>query len=365
MTIIASIVSTGRLRAILFNVSLITTLSFVMNPMMLMAQIGGGGQQPRPGGSSGAHSLRGKIFLPSGQSPELRMRVVLEISTGGIFGETFSDSVGNFEFRAIANGNYILKVQGDSQKYDAYTDRLEISSSVSRTFTAQVYLRAREADPRNQPTNRILSVADTQEVPKAAKQHYEKALKLAQSNQAKPAIEKLEEAIKVFPDYLYALNKLGEQYLQSGQREQAQAYFERAIATNARFAPPHIGVGTMLNEQKKYAEAVTHLETAVRLDDTYPMVHIQLGLALMETAPPDFVRSEKALLRGLALGGKDVAYVYMHLFNLHIRQRQYVQAAAQLEAFLRDKPDAPEAAQVRQKLESLKKIIAQSANAKP
>ncbi len=358
-----SIASVERLRAILLNVSLITTLSFAMNPMRLMAQ-GGGGQQPRIG-STASHSIRGKIYLPSGRSPELRMRVVLEVSTGGIFGETFSDSVGNFEFRAINSGNYILKVQGDNQLYESYTEGLEISGSFSRTFTPQIYLRARAADPRNQPTNRILSVADTQEVPKAAKQHYEKALKLAQSNQAKAAIEKLEEAIKVFPDYLYALNKLGEQYLQSGQRELAQTYFERAIATNARFAPPHIGVGTILNEQKKYAEAIAHLETAVKLDDTYPMAHIQLGLALMETAPPDFVRSEKALLRGLAQGGKDVAYVYMHLFNLHIRQRQYVQAAAQLEAFLRDQPDAPEATQVRQKLESLKKIIAQSASTKP
>ena len=121
----------------------------------------------------------------------------------------------------------------------------------------------------------------------------------------------------------------------------------------------------MLNEQQKYAEAVTHLETAAKLDDSYPMAQIQLGLALMGNAPPDYARAEKALLRGLALGGKDVAYVYIHLFNLHIRQKQYAQAAEQLAAFLRDKPDAPEAPQVRQRLESLKKIIAQSASAKP
>ncbi len=353
--------SPKHIQAILFNVSLITTLGFIFNPLRLMAQ-GGGGQQPRTGG---AHSIRGKIYLPSGQIPELRMRVVLEISTGGIFGETFSDSVGNFEFRAIANGNYYLKVHGDSKFFEPFSEALEISGSFARTFTPQVYLRTRERDPRDKLNNRILSVADTQEVPKAAKQHYEKALKLAQANQPQAAIEKLQEAIKIFPDYLYALNKLGEQYLQSGQREQAEAHFERAIATNQRFAPPHIGLGTMLNEQKKYAEAAAHLEAAVKLDDSYPTAHIQLGLALMDTALPDYARAEKALLRGLALGGKDVAYVYMHLFNLHIRQKGYAQAAEQLEAFLRDKPDAPEAPQVRQRLESLKKLIAQSVSTKP
>ena len=357
----------GHICAILFNFSLITSLCFILNPVRLMAQ-GGGGQQPRTGGTGAAHSIRGKIYLPSGQSPELRLRVVLEVSTGGIFGETFSDSVGNFEFRAIASGNYFLKVQADTKLYEPYTESLEISGSFSRVITPQVYLRARAADPRDRLNNGILSVADTQEVPKAAKQHYEKALKLAQANQPPAAIEKLQEAIKIFPDYLYALNKLGEQYLQSGQREQAQAHFERAIATNARFALPHIGLGTMFNEQQKFAEAAVHLEAAIKLDDSYPTAQIQLGLALMEkmeNAPPDYARAEKALLRGLALGGKDVAYVYMHLFNLHIRQKHYAQAAEQLAAFLRDKPDAPEAPQVRQRLESLKKIIAQSANAKP
>ena len=322
----------GHIGTVLLNASLITALGFVLNPAKLMAQ-GTGGQQPRTGGSGTSHSIRGKIFLPSGQSPELRLRVVLEVSTGGIFGETFSDSVGNFEFRAIANGNYILKVQADSQLYEPYTESLDLSGSFSRTFTPQVYLRARPLDPRDKLNNRILSVADTQEVPKAAKQYYEKALKLAQANQPQAAIEKLQEALKVFPDYLYALNKLGEQYLQSGQREQALPAFERAIDTNARFAPPHIGLGTMLNEQQKYAEAAAHLEAALKLDDSYPTAHIQLGLALMEkmeNAPPDYARAEKALLRGLALGGKDFAYVYMHLFNLHIRQKHYAQAAEQL-----------------------------------
>jgi tetratricopeptide (TPR) repeat protein len=325
---------------------------------------GGGGQQPRTG-TGVAHSVRGKIFLPSGQSPEIRLRVVLEVSTGGIIGEAFTDSVGNFEFRAIPNGNYLLKVQVDVTRYEPFSEALEISGTFARTFTPQVYLRERSVNPRERPSNRILSVADTQEIPKAAKQHYEKALKLMQAKQPQAAMEKLQEALKVFPDYLYALNKLGELELQIGQREQAHTYFERAIATNTRFVPPHISLGTMLNEQKQYAEAITHLEAAIKHEDNYPTAHIQLGLALMENVPPDYARAEKALQRGLALGGKDVAYVYMHLFNLHVRQRQFSQAAARLEAFLQDRPDAPEAAQVRQKLESLKKIIAQSAGNKP
>jgi tetratricopeptide (TPR) repeat protein len=346
---------------------LILVVSWVwLGSLIALAQAGGGGQQRPPGaGGAGNHSLRGKVFLPSGQSPELRVRVVLEVATGGIFGETFTDSAGNFEFRMISSGNYVLNVPADlTQLFEAYTERIEISGALSRVFTAQVYLRPRARDQRDQISKELLTVADMQEVPKAAKQHYEKALKHAQNQQPQAAIEKLQEAVKIFPDYLYALNKLGEQYLQSGQRELAQAHFERALAANERFALPHIGLGTMLNEAKHYAEAIAHLEAAIKLDDSYPVTQIQLGLALMENAPPAYERAEKALLRGLALGGKGVAFVYLHLFNLHMRQKHYAQSATVLETFLREAPNAPEVPQVRQKLDSLKKIIDQAASSK-
>ena len=323
----------------------------------------GAGQQPRAAGAS--HSIRGKIFMPSGRSSEQRMRVALEVSTGGMMSETFSDSVGNFEFRAISNGNYILKVPSDGRAFEPVAEQLEVSGSFARTFTPHIYLRERAADPRDKPNNRLLSVADTQEVPKEARKIYEKGLKLAQANQPQPAIAQLQAALKVFSDYLHALNKLGEQHLQLGQRDDARAYYERAIAVNTRFAAPHIGMGMLLVEQQQYAAAIAHLEAANQSDDSFPVAHIQLGLALMENTPPAYARAEKELTRGLALGGKDVAYVYMHLFNLHLRQRKYAEAAAQLDGYLRDKPDASEAPQVRARLEALKKIMAQPASPKP
>jgi hypothetical protein len=74
--------------------------------LVVLNQTGASQQPPNPNNpaSSGrssavSHSIRGKIFLPSGNLPEMRLRVVLEVNTGGIASETYSDSVGNFEFR--------------------------------------------------------------------------------------------------------------------------------------------------------------------------------------------------------------------------------------------------------------------------
>src|SRR5262249_62287556 len=58
----------------------------------------GGATSPNSPGRGVSHTIRGKIFLPSGSPPDQRLRVVLELNTGGVVHEVFSDSGENFEF---------------------------------------------------------------------------------------------------------------------------------------------------------------------------------------------------------------------------------------------------------------------------
>lgn len=339
------------------------TLALLACTGNVWSQGGAGGQQPRTSPGGGApHTIRGKVFMPSGTPPEIRIRVVLEVSTGGIAGETFSDSVGNFEFRSLTSGNYILKVIGDGRQYESTQESVELSGNFGRTHISQIYLREKSRDARDKINNDLLSVADVQEVPKAARKLYEKGLKLAQANKPQEAITQLQEALKHFPDYLHALNKLGEQLAQSGDLPAAQTAYERALNLNQRFALPHIGLGILFNNQKKFAEAIEHLEAANHLDDSFPLAHLNLGIALMEQQPADYAHAEKELTRALVLGGKEMTYTYLYLFNLYARQRQYAQAATQLESYLKEIPNAPDAPQVKQRLAALKKLIAQSAS---
>jgi Carboxypeptidase regulatory-like domain len=81
------------------------------------AQSGGGTNSPNNPGRSVSHNIRGKIFLPSDNLPEQRLRVVVELNTDGIVNEVFSDSMGNFAFRSLPNGTYKIVVQSDGQSY--------------------------------------------------------------------------------------------------------------------------------------------------------------------------------------------------------------------------------------------------------
>ncbi len=187
-------------------------LLFVFATTAAAQQSGGGGNNSgRTGGVT--HTVRGKIFLPSGNLPEQRMRVVLEINSGGIASEAFSDSVGNFEFRGLANGSYKVSIPSDNHTYETAQENIEAFGNFARTFTVQIYLKEKINDSAITPSHKVLSAADLQDVPKGAKKAYEQGLKLARENKPEDACAKLQESLKVFPDYLYALNKLGELYL--------------------------------------------------------------------------------------------------------------------------------------------------------
>jgi tetratricopeptide (TPR) repeat protein len=82
---------------------------------------------------------------------------------------------------------------------------------------------------------------------------------------------------------------------------------------------------------------------------------------LLERAPKeekDLERAERAFSRALAMGGTQLAYVHKLLFNLHVRRNDYAKAVTELEAYLKDAPNAPDAPQVQDMIQKVKKAAA-------
>ncbi len=326
---------------------------------------GGGTNNPPTSGRGGgvSHSIRGKIFMPSGNLPDQRIRVVLELNTGGIVSEAFSDSVGNFEFRALPNGTYKVVVPSDGRVYETTQEVVELYGNFARTFTAQIYLKDKGEAITFKTKEKTISVADLQDVPKEAKKRYDNGVKRARENKSQEAAASFQEAIKIFPEYLAALNKLGEQMKFLNKPAEAEEAFENAISINPKYALPHINLGILLVEQKRFDEAVPAIEAGNKVDDSYPVAHHYLGIALMSKQPPDFDRAEKELTRALDLGKKDFVHVRLQLFNLNLKRQRMDKAAEQLEAYLKAAPDAPNAQQVRETLGKVKKMLAQQSAA--
>jgi Tfp pilus assembly protein PilF len=316
------------------------------------------------GGLRGNHAIRGKIFLPSGRLPEQRIRVVLELVSGGIYGETFSDSVGSFEFRSLPSNTYRVIVPGDGHTYETVQENLEISGTISRTVPVQLYLKEKERPHQQLSGNKMVSVAEfSQDVPKAAKKTYEQGLKKWKDGKVEEAAALFQAALQAFPAYVAALNKLGECQLAQQQYPRAETTLRRALEISPKYPQTSINLGMLLIQLKRFPEAIEFLEAANRMDESFPMAHLHLGLALMEKAPPeagDHERAEKEFTRALTLGGPQLAAVHKYLFNLHVRRKDYPKAIAALEAYLKDAPHAPDAPQVQEMISKVKKVATTS-----
>ena len=311
------------------------------------------------GGTRGNHVIRGKIFLPSGRLPEHRMRVVLEVASGGIYSETFSDSVGGFEFRSLPSNNYRIIVPSDGQTYDKAEEAMEVSGTISRTYTAQLSLREKDSDNRMVSNNKMISAGEfAQDVPKAAKKSYELGVKKLKDSKGDEALTHFQDALKLFPDYVQALLKVGEYQIGKQQLAEAEATFKRAAEISPKYPHTYINLGMLMVQMKRYPEAIEFLDAANKLDDSFPMAHLNLGVALLEKTPQqeaDLERSERAFSKALALGGTQLAYVHKFLFNLYVRRHDYNRASAELEAYLKDAPNAPDSVQVQAMMAKVKK----------
>jgi Flp pilus assembly protein TadD len=117
-------------------------------------------------------------------------------------------------------------------------------------------------------------------------------------------------------------------------------------------ATVHFKIGFGLNRQGKFAEAVTEFDKAIALNPNIATAHMHLGGALMQLQQGE--RAERELWRAYQLGGASVAGAQLLLGHLYYSQRKFPEARDAFEQYLKDLPEAPNAAQVTQMIASLK-----------
>ena len=76
-----------------------------------------------------------------------------------------------------------------------------------------------------------------------------------------------------------AANKLGIVHVRRGVRADAVSAFIIALEHDCAHVPSIVNVGNLLLEDGDVEEAIVHYEAALRIDDTYAVGHLNLGVA--------------------------------------------------------------------------------------
>ena len=117
--------------------------------------------------------------------------------------------------------------------------------------------------------------------PRAARQAFEKAAKLARNKKTQEAANELERAIALDAEFPQAHCDLGAAYTVLGRYPEAEVEFRRAIELIPESSVPHYNLALLLLDTGRYGEAETNVRRAIQLSPDTAKAHMLLGEMLV------------------------------------------------------------------------------------
>jgi tetratricopeptide (TPR) repeat protein len=201
-------------------------------------------------------------------------------------------------------------------------------------------------------------------IPGKAVDEYEKAMKESSKGNRGKAVEGLQRAIKLAPDFYEALNTLGVQYLALQKYDDAETAFLRARDLSPKASDPLTNLGSLYYQRAEtqsdggqadeasanFEKAADALEESIRRNPLFAPAHSYLGAALYKLGSYD--EAETTLKRALDLD-ENQHNARLMLINVYTRSSRYKDALEQANIFLSKNPKAPQ----RPALENIKQQI--------
>lgn len=251
---------------------------------------------------------------------------------------TRTDGGGRYQFSGLNNGRFSVRVYAFRYDLIDQTQEIEINTQNIRGgqgsgyFLLDFYLLPRKGGIMEAE----LGVIFAQDVPPAAKKLYQKGVEDLAKNRASEGITALGEAVKAFPEYFAALQRIGKELYARQRYEEAAHFLFKAVEVNPKSATSFYFLGlSFLKLGKDYIKAsATALNQAQLLAPAYPQVLWALGKA--ERANGNFNGAEDHLLKAKKLSNGEVAEIRKELAELYGNDlKRYGAAADELEAFIK------------------------------
>lgn len=267
-------------------------------------------------------------------------------------------SDGRFTFVGLRGGDYQIKVLTFGTNYQETIKDVRIVSmplgngrySSDQVFV-DIYLKM---DPKKAGTgDGAATVIFAQEIPGDARKLYKKGVKQLDDKKDE-GLELLKQAVEIFPTYYDALDRLGTEYVQRKQYEEAAPYLTRAADVNKRSYSSFYWLGVANFNLKNMPAAIEALRSAVTIKPL--SVNAQLFYGMLLRMDGNYELAEKALLqaRSLTEKGAPVAEVHWQLALLYEKTSRYKEAADELERFLKVQPETADAEKIRKLIDDLR-----------
>ena len=301
-------------------------------------------------GQSNAGSIHGNVVKPDGSPVTGAVKVTLKVMRGDQM-IAYTDQEGRFELLNVAQGDYTVEADSDRERhFDVGSEKVQVRRGVASLIT--IYLREKKTENAANRDKSISVAMLDQHVPAAAKREFSKASHFSAEGNALESIAALKRALVIYPNYLAAHNDLGAQLLEQGELSEAASELQAAIRIDPNAFNPQLNLGIVLLRQNKFSESLAALDKAMSIEAAAPAAHLYAGMASINL--DDTSRGEKELNAAYNLGGSAYAVALLHLGKLYMKRGEREMALKSFESYLRESPNAPEAAQVEKLIAMLR-----------
>ena len=157
-----------------------------------------------------------------------------------------------------------------------------------------------------------------------------------QDAQIEQAIQYFQEALRLSPDHLIALDNLGNAYRQEKNWDQARKTFERALSAHPQDPEANYGLGMVYAQNNDNDRAYEYLQRAVEFRPGYPEALNNLGVLYLRTGRRDqAVASFEECIRVTP----QFDQAYLNLARVHAIEGQREKARDVLRELLKQHPD--------------------------
>ncbi|HLK61914.1 MAG TPA: tetratricopeptide repeat protein [Bryobacteraceae bacterium] len=193
--------------------------------------------------------------------------------------------------------------------------------------------------------------------PKEAKKAYEHGLQSLLKNKQADAVKDFEKAVAVYPSYADAWVNLGKLRLDQQSIEPAREALHKAMESDPQLVAPYLELGLLAARDAKWEEAGKYLDRALELDPVdFPQAWYADAVANYNLKKYD--AAERSARAAVKLDTRHANPRSDYLLGMVLVEKQdYAGAAAELTAFVKLAPDAPDVAQVRNELGRLEKLM--------
>jgi tetratricopeptide (TPR) repeat protein len=297
------------------------------------------------------YTIEGKLTFDTNIKP-LSVEVTLEVDDGQMIARTMSGPNGDFRFDRLRRGRYYITIEGE--KFWNIREAVNVEQGAFDNVRVSFTLRARPGMSEAGPSDATVSVAALRLPPpsREAQKEYEKAVLEQQRNEYKKAIDHLQKALKLSPDYYEATLQLGVEQHRAGKPDEALRLFERAVALNPGSTPGRHALGKIYFEKQEFQKSAEVLTELTKMGSTDADVYTLIGVTFYKLN--DFHRAEEHLSRALLLAPANTGSIRLQLFNVFMKSNRLPQALEQLEAYLKDSPND---SAIQQQAERLRQIL--------